>query len=301
MLVSEAVSEFVYALVSKSPHTKRAYKYALNLFATFCQSHGVEFEAIKAADVRRYTAWLQTERGLAINSIHNNVIIVKTFLRWTAKEDDLFDAVPSEKTISRIELPRQDVKMIETFTTEQFNRLLAACSEQRFQGLEQRNKAILYLLHDCGLRAEELCKLTVDDVHFDADDCYVLVNGKGRRQREVGFGVKTRKALRVYMRYRKAPSDEKALFLSRKGGHLGTMALNEILRSLAETAGITGVRCSPHTFRHTFAVNALRQGVDLFKVSRLLGHSNVQTTDRYLKSFNQRDARQGVSVVDNLR
>ena len=302
MLVSKAVDEYMFALVSKSPHTKRAYRYALSLFATYCLDHSVELEAVKAADVRRYTEWLHADRGLSTNSIHNIIIAVKTFLRWCTKEDELFYAVPSEKTINRIELPRQDIKVIETFTTEQFNRLLAACSEQRFNGLEQRNRAILMLLIDTGIRAEELCKLKVDDIYFNDDDCFVRVNGKGRKQREVGFGVKTRKALRSYiLRYRKAPSTERYLFISRKGGPLGTMALDEILRSLAETAGITGIRCSPHTLRHTYAVNALRQGVDLFKLSRLLGHSSVQTTERYLQAFQQRDARQGVSVLDGFK
>lgn len=251
MQVSKAVDEFMFSLVNKSRHTKRAYKYALNLFASWCHDHDVELETIKAGEVRRHTEWLLSVRKLSINVVHNNVITIKTFLKWCVKEEDLFEAVPTEKTLRRIEIPRQDMKVIETFTTDQFKRLLAACSESRFAGHEARNKAILSVLLDTGIRAEELCNLKVEDVFFHEDDCFIrIVNGKGRRSREVGFGVQTRKVLRAYiLRYRKASDNERALFISRKGGHLGPLALNDIIKTLAEIAGINGVRYSAHTFR----------------------------------------------------
>jgi len=301
MQVSKAVEEFMFSLVNKSQHTKRSYRYALNLFATWCQDNSVELETIKVADIRRYMEWLQ-QRGLSINSIHHIILTIKSFLRWCAKEDELFEAAPSEKTLRRIEAPRQDVKVLQIFTPNQFKRLLAACSETRFEGHEQRNRAILMVLLDTGIRAEETCRLKVEDVFFHEDDCFLRVHGKGRRQREVGFGSQTRKALRAYiLRYRKAPESEHALFISRKGGHLGPMALNEIIGKLAEIAGVTGVRCSCHTFRHTYAVNFLKAGGDLFKLSRLLGHSSVSMTERYLRAFNQIEARSdGLSVLDRM-
>jgi integrase/recombinase XerD len=83
------------------------------------------------------------------------------------------------------------------------------------------------------------------------------------------------------------------LFTSRHHESLSESALAQIIDRLGRQAGIEGVRCSPHTFRHTFATLFMRASNDIFRLSKLLGHSSVKITEQYLKSFSQQDARRG--------
>ena len=159
------------------------------------------------------------------------------------------------------------------------------------------------MLIDTGIRNDELCSLMLDNVHLkDPKDCYIKVDGKGRKEREVGLGRDAAKALKRYItRYRKAMRSERSVFLSRFGQRFTPNGLDQMLRRLGRWAKVSDVRVSAHTFRHTYAVNYLKNGGDIFKLSRLLGHESVQTTMIYLKAFNAKDARDGgPSVLDNL-
>jgi len=202
--------------------------------------------------------------------------------------------------VKRIAMPGVEQKIITIVAPEVFKRLYDACDE-RYEGYIQRNRAILCLLIDTGIRVSELCTLTLDCVFFSEDDNFVRVYGKGRKQREVGFGQRTRKALRNYiLRYRHASKSEVHVFVSHLDGPLTQSGIDQMLRQLASKAGIT-MNIHAHLFRHTFAVNYLKAGGDVYKLSRLLGHASVVITEKYLRAFQQRDARQGnISVLDSL-
>jgi integrase/recombinase XerD len=91
------------------------------------------------------------------------------------------------------------------------------------------------------------------------------------------------------------------VFVNRSGDPLTPHGLGQIIKRLGAYAGIEGVRCSPHTFRHTFAANFIRQGGDVYTLSKLLRHSSVSVTEEYLKTLQQQEARRGAkSVLDNL-
>ena len=126
--------------------------------------------------------------------------------------------------------------------------------------------------------------------------------GKGQKWREVGLGVQTRQALENYVKtYRKVAELTDALFLNRYHEHLTVFGLENLVRRLGKWAEIKGVRCSPHTMRHTFAVNYLLQVCgDIFKLSLLMGHEKVETTQIYLKTVQSQQARKGKSVLDEI-
>ena len=153
-----------------------------------------------------------------------------------------------------------------------------------------------------GIRAAELCGLTRECTFLRLDDSYLKVHGKGDKWREVPLGKDARTALYRYMtRYRKADSEEQHIFVNRNGRPLTTNGLDQMLARLAQWARITGVRCSAHTFRHTFAVNYLATSNDVYKLSRLMGHSEVKITEGYLITVKARAARQdGISIVDTM-
>jgi integrase/recombinase XerD len=154
-----------------------------------------------------------------------------------------------------------------------------------------RDFAILLLLMDTGIRASELCGLRLGDIQ----DGYINVFGKGSKEREVGLGPNAARALWKYVnQYRKELSpkqSEEHVFIGQGGIPLERNGLYQALRRIGARAGIEGVRLSPHTFRHTFARAWLENGGEIFKLSRVLGHSEMQTTQVYLRDFQSREAR----------
>ena len=90
------------------------------------------------------------------------------------------------------------------------------------------------------------------------------------------------------------------MFLNRYGRPLTVSGIDQLLERLNGWARVQGVRVSAHTFRHTFAINYLKNGGDIYRLSRLLGHTSVQVTEGYLRAFKQHEARQGVSVLDRM-
>lgn len=302
MDVRLAVEEFYFAKRPLSPHTQRQYKVRLSLFVAWCEEQGLALESLSARHVRTFIDVVSKRPGRYGDPVKSSVvqqyaIAVKTFLAWCMKEQD-FDVV-SPKVIAQIQLPKCDQTVIETFTPEQLDTLFAAAEKQPYP---VRDKAILAVLVDTGVRAAEFSNLTLDCVWLDADDSYLKVTGKGRKEREVPLGRTARIALRRYItRYRHPKNKgEQRVFLSRTGAPLTQSGLEQVIQQLGASARISGVRCSPHTFRHTFACQYLLSGGDIYKLSRLMGHTSVKITERYLQAVRSKQVRDGRSVLDSL-
>ena len=301
MDVREAYEEFLHAKLPTSPQTVRGYKFRLAVFASWCEAHGYTLESLTAKHIRQFVEDVSKRHGgLASSTIRQYALNVKTFLRWCARDEEFEDLV-SHKVVNHIALPRLSETIIEVFTPEQLQALFRALDKQPFP---VRDKAILSLLIDTGIRASELCGLVLKNTWLDADDAYIRVAGKGRKEREVPLGRQSRIALRRYItRYRKPkdPQGEQHVFISRTGEPLTVHGLAQLIEQLSETTRIRDVRVSPHTFRHTYAVQYLLNGGDIYKLSRLMGHTSVKITERYLQAVNAKQARAGNhSVLDNL-
>lgn len=304
MRLSVALDEYRFACLDLSPQTQRWYTEKLQMFRTWAEGQGTsELEDVTPALVRRYLAHLRetsnprTGKPLSTYTTHGYAQVIKGFLAWCAREELI-----SEKVAKRIDLPRVETKVIEIFTPTQIKRLFVVTSKEITPALAARDKAVLSILLDTGIRASELCSLTLDNTHLTTTDAYLRVTGKGRKEREVGLGNEARTALHRYIvRHRDAPEGERHVFLSRKRGPLTVSGLDQIIYRLSEWAGIEGVRCSAHTFRHTYAINYLAAGGDVYKLSRLLGHTGVGVTENYLRAFRSKDARKGLSVLDSLK
>lgn len=174
-----------------------------------------------------------------------------------------------------VEKVRKRRTVIETFSLEQIEKIISVC-EKDFLGV--RDKAIIMTLVDCGLRASELCGLRIDDISREQQTMIVL--GKGDKERVVPFGQATQQALTQYLA-RRGKLDTNVLFVNCYGEAFDRHRLADIVESRCIRAEISGVRCSPHTFRHTFAVMYLRAGGDVFSLQKMLGHSDLTMTRRY--------------------
>lgn len=222
-------------------------------------------------------------------------------MHWCIKDDLL-----PERVTKKLDMPRKEVRVIPVFTPTQVNQLFKACERPRdiqYPWIAERDKAIVAVLLDTGIRQAELCGLTLDRVRLDKQDSYIIVFGKGRKEREIGLAQTSRQQLHRYIhRFRPHVSGVNRVFLTRDRRPLAAHGLEAVMLRLKATTGITDMRCSCHDFRHTFAYNYLANGGDLFKLSRLLlGHTDITTTQGYLRAFQSRDARKGFSVLDNLR
>lgn len=202
--------------------------------------------------------------------------------------------------VKRFDMPRRAQKIVQVFSADHIQRLLRATEHEPMLAL--RDKAIITVLLDTGVRVEELCTLTMRHLQLAPKESFVRVEGKGRKQREVGLGKLSTLALHRYLTSRKKESS--LVFMSRRNQPLTPNAIDRTLYRLRDIAGkkhFDGIRVSAHTFRHSFAVHYMQQGGDVYKLSRLLGHESTSTTERYLRAFQSRDARlTSKSVLDNL-
>lgn len=307
MSVKEAVNEYQFAILKHSEKTQGWYMQKLEVFADWCQEQGLSINEVKVAHVRRFIDEVskrinpRTKKVLSSYTVHGYAQVIKGFLSWCSKEDGLEDLV-SAKTAQRIDMPKVDEKVIEVFTPDMIAALQNACKKEYNDELTHRDQAILAVLFDTGIRASELCGLTLEDVHLEPQDAWIKVMGKGRKEREVGLGKTARASLHRYIsRYRKGSKDKESLvFLNRYHEPMTVNGLDQLFTRLGEWAHINGIRCSPHTARHTYASMYLNAGGDCYKLSRLMGHSSISTTEVYLRSVKQRDARQGNSVLDGI-
>ena len=148
-----------------------------------------------------------------------------------------------------------------------------------------RDRAILEMLYASGLRVSELAGLDLRNVNFG--DAFVLVRGKGDKERIVPFGSKAKKALEAYLparerMLRETRTGSSALFLNVYGKRLTTRSIDRILKRCVQTySPNVNVKVSPHSLRHAFASHLLAEGADLRAIQEMLGHKSLATTQRY--------------------
>jgi len=271
--LQEAVASFVRRgqARSLSPRTVEFYQERLGVFLRWLDAEKLDLNPADAsADVVRDFLAAEKERTSAATANHAYVAL-RALLRYLEAEEWI-----AANPMERVEKVRTTRKLIETFTQEQVEALLAQCSRS-FNGA--RLRAIILTLVDCGLRASELCGLTLDGVSWDEGTLKVM--GKGSKERVVPFGEATRQSLLAYVSRRGNLRGQGALFVTSLGDALNRHELHRVLSEAGKRAGLTGVRCSPHTFRHTCAVSYLRNGGDAFTLQKLLGHSDLAMTRRY--------------------
>lgn len=270
-----------------SNRTIKYYSDTLKVFATYCDSHSIKtISQINPSFIREFILFLEN-RGNNIGGQLFYYRSIKVFFRWYWEEIEPDYANP----ISKVKPPKNNLPPLDGVSKEQVSLLLSKCKEDTFTNM--RDKTILMLLFDTGLRAQELCD--IETLHLDLIKCSIFIpKGKGRKSRTVFFGHSTRKQLRKYLRYSR---NNQLLFTNQSGDKLIYNALRQILRRLCLQAGIKDI--SLHDFRRGFALEAVRNNIDLLSLSRLLGHSDLSLLQRYVKQSNQDLKDKYKSSVDN--
>jgi len=301
----DAIEIYQYVISGLSEHTQLSYLDKLKVFEQFCSDNNIDLAGITPKVFKQFITFVserispRTGEQIRGHTISSYGRVIKVFLGWAASYEDFSGCIkPSTlRTLAVPKLPEQ-TKII--LSRDEIARLYEACKRASLKTLVTRDTAILSVLLDTGVRASELCGLTVSNVHLDPQDSYILVYGKGKKEREIGLGAKARLDLHKYLRlHRKGAKPDDPVFLSRYAEPLTRNGLDQLLYRLKET-GHVAKPGGAHLFRHTFATCYLADGGDVYKLSRLMGHTHVSTTEGYVKSLQQRDARKGNSVLDNL-
>ncbi len=190
--------------------------------------------------------------------------------------------------------PSDTRPLIQTITPEEFEKLLFACAPPHETGslaerAAVRNRAILWLLYDTGIRVSELINLHVSDV--DRKHGVVTVLGKGSKERRVALGQNCLRNLSYYLDKHRPDDEELAewgsagedhLFLSETRQPLTKNGMEMLFKRLKQRTGLDGTRISPHILRHTFAINYLVKSNDPFSLQELLGHEDLATVQNYM-------------------
>jgi integrase/recombinase XerD len=198
---------------------------------------------------------------------------IKAFFRFLVLEGEI-----KENPTALAESPKIGFKIPQVLSVNEIKKILDNIDLSKQEG--HRNKAIIETLYGCGLRVSELVNLRITDIHFN--DKFIVVIGKGDKQRLVPIGEKALKSIRLYFDKRKMSKviDQNIVFLNRRGRKLTRAMIFTIIKDSAQAAGIKK-NISPHTFRHSFATHLVEHGADLRAVQEMLGHESITTTEIY--------------------
>ena len=274
----------------RSPATIRAYASDLRAFRQWFEAANGEallVERVTAVDMRAYRQHLESE-GKTAATINRRLAAIRAWLRW-AQRQGVIEWVPEARGVRRQVLaPRWLSKREEAALLRAAER-----ARQRSAGdmvahfLAVRDWAIVTLLLHTGLRVAELAALRLEDVTLRPRSGWLLVRGKGRKERQVPLNRIARRALREWLdvRNRQLPSRESNpyLFIGQKWVRRQPLAPSTIRRILHRLAREAGVEASPHALRHTMAKRLVDAGVTLEKLAAILGHESLDTTRRYIE------------------
>lgn len=257
-----------------SENSKEAYLHDLGLLTDYLDTKGVNLLDVKLENLIDFVIELG-ELGLSATSQGRVISGVKSFYKFLIY-NDILDTDPT----LMLETPKAARKLPEVLTLDEIERIEDAIDLSKDEG--QRNLAMIEVLYGSGLRVSELINLKLSNVHVD--EKYMLVEGKGSKQRLVPLSEEAIKQIEFWMQDRChlsiKPGNEDYLFLNRRGAKLTRVMILIIVKDLADRAGIKK-NISPHTFRHSFATHLLEGGANLRLIQMMLGHENLVTTEIY--------------------
>jgi integrase/recombinase XerC len=256
-----------------SPHTLRAYEGALEEF----RKYFAEQQQPRNFEVLAMRAWMDhlASRELAPATIRLKVATVRSFFRYLCVVGAI--RVNPARFVRPPKLPPTNMRVV---SAHEAHALLDGCGRDQFnQRYPERDLCLLELLYGCGLRSSELLGLNIDDI--DLTERWLLVRGKGKKERQLPYGQRVASALERYLAVRPAPANptDRALFLNPRRTRLGPGGLERTVRCYSQQ--LLEIRLHPHGLRHAFATHLLSDGMDLLIIQQLLGHANLSATQKY--------------------
>lgn len=255
MKTKHAIDNFLLDKQDLSPRTVEQYVHALDYLKQECQRMPIRPEAIRKA--------LSQVDSLWVRQAHWNVW--GGFFRWCRREYGTPDPMGN---VQKPSPPEAEIRALEP---GELTLVLAAAHQLR-------DKAVVALALDCGLRASEFGRVRILDVALDT----IRVWGKGRKQVRVPISPETRHLLRLMTGQDGHGGPTSLLFPGRDGKPLSRFAVYRIVRSCMEQAGIPGPKLGPHCLRHSLGKGFIADGGEPFSLQRIMRHRNISTTQKYV-------------------
>jgi integrase/recombinase XerD len=290
--MEELLDQFLhYLIVEKglSKNTIEAYSHGLTRFLNHLRGKGVqEIRDVGKFDVRGFLLALKKE-NLSAKTIVRNLVAIRTFFRFLTQEGIL-----ETNPVEDLESPKVAKTLPEILTLKEIEQLLEQPNLQTPLGM--RDRAMLEMLYATGMRVSELTHLPTHQVNLEGG--YVLLYGKGSKERIVPLGSEAMKWVTLYLKTARGilakGKESPSLFINRSGKGMSRQGFWKNLKDYGQKAGLRK-RITPHLLRHSFASHLLEGGADLRSVQMMLGHADISSTQIYthvtgerLKKIHQR-------------
>ena len=226
-------------------------------------------------------------------TINMRIRTLRQFFRFLIQEGYL-----AENPVARVNKLKTEEVLVVSMTRGQVIKIMSTSNRKTFTGL--RDFTVMILLLDTGLRLSEISHLKISDINFK--ERLIKVMGKGARERVVPFQRKCKKQLKEYLHYRGTELDHDYLFVTIDNEPIKNRSIQERFEILTHKAGLTGIKTSPHIWRHTFARLYILNGGDPFSLKKILGHNSWEMVHRYVDLFGSQitSQHQKASPVENF-
>lgn len=258
-----------------SANTRICYRSDAEKMLRFLADTGTTLTDVTTDTLRAFIDLL-FDLGISTRSQARVVAALRSFFRYLTMEH-----ITAINPAAAIESPKIGRHLPEVLTIAEIDAMEAAIDLSSAEA--SRNLAIIETLYSCGMRVSELVNLEIDKVMLT--ELYVIVIGKGNKERLVPLSLSAADAIRAYLpdrdRLPVKPGHNHYLFLNRRGARLTRVMVFYIIKSLAAKADIRKT-ISPHTLRHSFATHLLEGGANLRAIQQMLGHESIATTEIYI-------------------
>ena len=273
----ESYKTYLILEKSLSSNSVEAYLNDINKLAKYCaDKHKVKTPDEVTYDILKDYLIYVSEVGVTNRTQARCISSIRSFFKFL-----VFDGQLDNNPTRLLEAPKIGRKLPNILSVEEIDSMLNAVEMYKPEG--QRNKAIIEMLYSCGLRVSELISIKLSNINFRMG--IVKIDGKGNKERVIPLSKNAKEEIKRYLKvYRDYLDIEKGyedvLFLNKRGTALSRVMVFNIIKHLANRAGIKK-NVSPHTFRHSFASHLVSGGADLRAVQDMLGHESILTTEIY--------------------
>lgn len=263
-------------------HTIKFYQNELSTFYKIMKEQGIEPapSSITSEHIKRNVIlYMKEEQQRKIVTINARIRAIRSFFNFLDREGYI-----KKNPVQGIKLLKDRKQAVETFSREQLKELFKIPDLKTFTGM--RDYVLMSLLLETGIRANECVGITVRDIKLK-EGTILIRNAKTYKERLVPIQNAMKSLLKKYLHIRGRIEDTDALFLTIDGTPMSKRQLQNRITFYGRKAAIQGVRCSAHTFRHTFAKLSVKAGADIFTLQAILGHSSMEMVRNYVNLFSE--------------
>ena len=274
--LSKFLKDYLIIERNMSINTVRSYKKTFQILIDYLVNNkkfklkDITFENVTREIILEFLEYLEEEKKNSIRTRNQRLASIKSFYQYCAIDE--IDNIDNIRKILGIKAKKEVKKVMKYLTEKELKKVLNSIDTSNKKG--RRNLTLLTLLYDTAARASEIINLKIEDIHLE--EKYIILTGKGNKQRIVSMMEQTKKLL---INYLKENHIENGYLFNINGKKMN----NEFIRDVIKTINPLNKQISPHTFRHTRAVHLLDKGVNIVYIKELLGHTSINTTMEYAK------------------